>query len=53
MTIFHDGIVYDCMKTPAETVVFDKTTKRFVLLNMAGGTRGVDHARGDRLRWPV
>ena len=24
VTIFHDGIVYDCMKTPAETVVFDK-----------------------------
>ena len=39
VTIFHDGIVYDCMKTPAETVVFDKTTKRFVLLNMAGGNR--------------
>ena len=39
VTIFHDGIVYDCMKTPAETVVFDKTTKRFVLLNMADDTR--------------
>ncbi len=39
VTIFHDGIVYDCMKMPAETVVFDKTTKRFVLLNMASGTR--------------
>jgi hypothetical protein len=38
-TIFHDGIVYDCMKKPAETVVFDKTTKRFVLLNMENGTR--------------
>ena len=39
VTIFHDGIVYDCMRTPAETVVFDKTTKRFVLLNVASSTR--------------
>jgi hypothetical protein len=38
-TIFHDGVVYDCMKTPAETVVFDGMMKRFVLLNMGNGTR--------------
>ena len=39
VTIFHKGVVYDCMTTPAETVVFDKTAKRFVLLNMADHTR--------------
>jgi len=39
VTIFHDGVVYDCMKTPAETVVFDKAAKRFVLLNMTNRTR--------------
>jgi len=27
------------MKTPAETVVFDRMMKRFVLLNMENGTR--------------
>ncbi|MFZ1934448.1 MAG: hypothetical protein WCB27_23550 [Thermoguttaceae bacterium] len=39
VTIFHEGIVYDCMTKPAETVVFDGTMKRFVLLNMEDGTR--------------
>jgi hypothetical protein len=38
-TIFHDGIVYDCMRTPAETVVFDKAGDRFILLNLAHRTR--------------
>jgi hypothetical protein len=38
VTIFHEGSVYDCMKSPAETVVFDRMTKRFVLLNMENGT---------------
>ena len=38
-TIFHDGVVYDCMKTPAETVVFDKSAGRFVLLNLKSRTR--------------
>jgi hypothetical protein len=39
VTIFHDGIVYDCMRTPAETVVFDRMMKRFVLLNMENEIR--------------
>jgi hypothetical protein len=34
-TIFHAGVVYDCLKAPAETVVFDKTGGRFVLLNLS------------------
>jgi hypothetical protein len=38
-TIFHDGMVYDCMKQPAETVVFDKAAGKFILLNMANQTR--------------
>ena len=33
-TIFSGGAVYDCLKTPAETVVFEKTTGQFVLLNL-------------------
>ena len=33
-TIFYDGVVYDCLKSPAETVVFDPKTGRFVLLNL-------------------
>ncbi len=33
VTIFHDGTVYDFLKAPAETVVFQKTAGRFVLLN--------------------
>jgi hypothetical protein len=35
VTIFHEGVVYDSMKSPAETVVFNKTAKKFILLNMA------------------
>jgi hypothetical protein len=38
-TIFYRGVVYDCMKSPAETVVFDKTTDRFELLNLTRRTR--------------
>jgi hypothetical protein len=38
-TIFHNGVVYDCMKTPNETVVFDRTGGRFVLLNLKSRTR--------------
>jgi hypothetical protein len=38
-TIFQGGLVYDCMKSPAETVVFDKATDRFVLLNLKRQTR--------------
>ena len=32
-TIFSGGVVYDCMKTPAETVVFEPWAGRFVLLS--------------------
>ncbi|MCE5268783.1 MAG: hypothetical protein LLG00_12950 [Planctomycetaceae bacterium] len=32
-TIFHRGLVYDCMKTPAETIVFGAAAGRFILLN--------------------
>lgn len=39
VTIFHDGMVYDCMKSPAETVVFDRVAGRFLLLNAAARTR--------------
>ena len=38
-TIFHNGVVYDCMKTPAETVVFDKTADHFILLDLNRRTR--------------
>jgi hypothetical protein len=38
-TIFSGGVVYDCLKTPAETVVFDKTTGQFVLLNLTRRVR--------------
>jgi len=34
-TIFQAGVVYDCLKTPAETVVFDKRAGRFSLLNLS------------------
>lgn len=37
VTIFHKDMVYDCM--PQETVVFNKTAGRFVLLNMKNHTR--------------
>ena len=38
-TVFHAGVVYDFMKTPAETVVFDSIAGRFVLLNLTQKTR--------------
>jgi hypothetical protein len=38
-TIFRAGVVYDFMKTPAETVVFDSIAGRFVLLNLTRKTR--------------
>jgi hypothetical protein len=38
-TIFHGGVVYDCMKSPEETVVFDKAASRFVLLNLTQRAR--------------
>jgi len=38
-TIFCNGVVYDCMKSPAETVVFERAAGRFVLLNMKSRTR--------------
>lgn len=38
-TIFCGGTVYDYMKAPAETVVFDKTAARFVLLSVPHRTR--------------
>jgi hypothetical protein len=38
-TIFSGGVVYDCLKTPAETVVFDKMTGQFVLLNLTRRAR--------------
>lgn len=43
-TIFHEGVVYDCMKSPAEVVVFDKLTKQFTLLNMESGIRAAQTA---------
>jgi hypothetical protein len=33
ITIFHGGIVYDCIKSPTEIVVFDDIADRFILLN--------------------
>lgn len=39
ITIFHDGVVYDSMKSPAEMVVFDKNASRFILMNPANQTR--------------
>ncbi len=55
VTIFHGEPVYDCLKAPAETVVFDKTAGRFVLLNLTHRTRselttGEVAARNDRLQ---
>ena len=38
-TIFHKGVVYDCMKTPSETIVFDMSAGRFILLNLKNRTR--------------
>ncbi len=38
-TIFHEGSVYDFMKSPHETVMFDKGSGRFVLMNLAQQAR--------------
>jgi hypothetical protein len=38
-TIFYDGAVFDYMKSPAETVVFEPAANRFVLLNLPNRTR--------------
>ncbi len=38
-TIFHTGVVYDCMKAPAETIVFEMSAGRFILLNLKARTR--------------
>lgn len=38
-TIFCHGVVYDCLKSPAETVVFDKAADRFQLLSLSHRTR--------------
>lgn len=38
-TIFHQGMVYDCMKSPAETIVFDMAAGRFVMLDTKHRTR--------------
>ena len=38
-TIFYKGIVYDCMKSPEETVVFEKSTSKFILLNLKHRSR--------------
>jgi len=38
-TIFRDGVAYDFLKTPPETVVFDRAAGRFVLLNLTHRTR--------------
>ena len=38
-TFFQNGIAYDCMKSPAETAIFDKAADHFVLLNLKRKTR--------------
>ena len=38
-TIFREGVVYDCMKSPPETIVFDMTSGRFALLDLDRRTR--------------
>lgn len=38
-TIFHQGVVYDCMKSPAETIVFDLAAGRFVMLDLKHRSR--------------
>jgi hypothetical protein len=37
--IFHDNSVYDYMIAPAETVVFDESASRFILLNLKSRSR--------------
>jgi hypothetical protein len=34
VTIFRDGLVYDCMQSPEEVALFDGPRQRFVLLNV-------------------
>ena len=46
-TIFSGGVVYDCLKTPPEIVVFDKTTGQFVLLNPTRRVRRAIDRRGE------
>ncbi|MBN1395667.1 MAG: hypothetical protein JW959_11635 [Pirellulales bacterium] len=38
-TIFHGGVVYDFLQNPAETIVFETASGRFILLNPKGRTR--------------
>lgn len=38
-TIFHKDVVYDCLKSPAETVVFDKAADQFILLDLKQQTK--------------
>jgi hypothetical protein len=38
-TIFSGSLVYDCLKAPPETVVFDKTAGQFILLNLTRRVR--------------
>ena len=38
-TIFHDNAVYDYMTAPAETVVFDQSAGRVILLNLKSRSR--------------
>jgi hypothetical protein len=39
VTIFHDNAVYDYMTAPAETVVFDHSAGRVILLNLKSHSR--------------
>jgi hypothetical protein len=41
VTIFREGVVYDSMKSPPETVVFNNALRKFTLLNMTSQTRAV------------
>jgi len=34
VTIFHGGMVYDCLKSPPEIVVYDREAGRFILLDV-------------------
>lgn len=38
-TIFHQAVVYDFLQNPAETIVFDKTAARFIILDDARRVR--------------
>jgi hypothetical protein len=68
VTIFHDRNVYDCLRSPAELVVVDRTSagtqsaNRYVLLNVTNQTRAdvtfeqveafAKHLRADAVRAP-